>query len=176
MIGGGSPGAEKKGRAHRCPEGSPPMFVSSPPILSHQYHTLRLHEFARREAVEVRPVRHSPARRVPPIPDHELDPLFLERINQCNDLLSQQIIDAQGNLDVFLERVANRRMAHLATAFQELGMPEHLAKNRARLTYSAYLGFLQLQRQNQTPNLSSEEFDAYIEHVIKTLIPESSDT
>jgi hypothetical protein len=28
-----------------------------------------------------------------------------------------------------------------------------------------------LQRQHQTPSLSSEEFDAYIEHVIRTLIP-----
>jgi AcrR family transcriptional regulator len=73
-----------------------------------------------------------------------------------------------------LERVANRRMAHLSAAFSEMGMPEELAKNQARLTYSVYLGYLQLQRQHQTPNLSSEEFDAYIEHVIETLIPPAS--
>ncbi len=70
-----------------------------------------------------------------------------------------------------LERVANRRMAHLSAAFREMGMPEGQANNQARLTYSVYLGYLQLQRQHQTPNLSSEEFDAYIEHVIATLIP-----
>jgi AcrR family transcriptional regulator len=70
-----------------------------------------------------------------------------------------------------LERVANRRMAHLSTAFREMGMPEGQANNQARLTYSVYLGFLQLQRQHQTPSLSSDEFDAYIEHVIATLIP-----
>jgi AcrR family transcriptional regulator len=70
-----------------------------------------------------------------------------------------------------LERVANRRMAHLAAAFHEMGMPEAQARHQARLTYSVYLGFLQLQRQHQTPSLSSEEFDAYIEHVIATLIP-----
>jgi AcrR family transcriptional regulator len=70
-----------------------------------------------------------------------------------------------------LERVANRRMAHLSTAFREMGLPEGEANNQARLTYSVYLGYLQLQRQHQTPNLSSEEFDAYIEHVIATLIP-----
>jgi len=70
-----------------------------------------------------------------------------------------------------LERVANRRMAHLSAAFREMGMPEGQANNPARLTYSVYLGYLQLQRQHQTPNLSSEEFDAYIEHVIATLIP-----
>jgi len=70
-----------------------------------------------------------------------------------------------------LERVAERRMAHLSASFEELGMDPVKARYRARLTYSVYLGFLQLQRQHQTPNLSSDEFDAYIEHVIKTLIP-----
>jgi AcrR family transcriptional regulator len=70
-----------------------------------------------------------------------------------------------------LERVAERRMQHLSSAFQELGMEGTQARNQARLTYSVYLGFLQLQRQQQTPSLSSEEFEAYIEHVINTLIP-----
>ncbi len=70
-----------------------------------------------------------------------------------------------------LERVAERRLEHLSSAYEEMGMDSGLARNQARLTYSVYLGFLQLQRQNQTPSLSSEEFEAYIEHVIKTLIP-----
>lgn len=70
-----------------------------------------------------------------------------------------------------LERVANRRMEHLSAAFEEMGMPAGHARNQARLIYSVYLGFLQLQRQHQTPNLSSEEYDNYIDHVIATLIP-----
>ncbi len=70
-----------------------------------------------------------------------------------------------------LERVANRRMEHLSTAFEEMGMPATQARNQARLIYSVYLGFLQLQRQHQTPNLSSDEYDTYIDHVIATLIP-----
>lgn len=70
-----------------------------------------------------------------------------------------------------LERVAERRMAHLRTAFEELGLDRSKARHQARLTYSVYLGFLQLQKQHQTPSLSSEAFDAYIEHVIRTLIP-----
>ncbi|MDZ4728937.1 MAG: TetR/AcrR family transcriptional regulator [Xanthomonadales bacterium] len=70
-----------------------------------------------------------------------------------------------------LERVANRRMEHLSSAFEEMGMPSLHARNQARLIYSVYLGFLQLQRQHQTPNLSSEEYDTYIDHVIETLIP-----
>ena len=70
-----------------------------------------------------------------------------------------------------LERVANRRMQHIARAFEELGFGAKEAGHRARLTYSVYLGFLQLQRQHQAPSLSSEAFEAYIEHVIATLIP-----
>jgi AcrR family transcriptional regulator len=70
-----------------------------------------------------------------------------------------------------LERVARRRMAQIARAFCELGFASETAEHRARLTYSVYLGFLQLQRQRQAPNLSSEDFDAYVEHVIATLIP-----
>jgi hypothetical protein len=70
-----------------------------------------------------------------------------------------------------LERVAARRMVHIAKAFKELGFAAGDAEHRARLTYSAYLGFLQLQRQSQAPNLSSEDFEAYVEHVIATLIP-----
>lgn len=70
-----------------------------------------------------------------------------------------------------LERVALRRMAQIARAFCELGFEPETAEHRARLTYSVYLGFLQLQRQRQAPNLSSEDFDAYVEHVIGTLIP-----
>lgn len=70
-----------------------------------------------------------------------------------------------------LERVANRRMAHIARAFEELGLAAEEAEHRARLAYSAYLGFLQLQRQHQTPSQTSQAFEAYVEHVIATLIP-----
>ena len=71
-----------------------------------------------------------------------------------------------------LERVAKRRMRHLASAFEELGFEAEQASHRARLVYSVYLGFLQLMRQQQTPSITSHEFEAYVEHVIATLIPE----
>ena len=70
-----------------------------------------------------------------------------------------------------LERVANRRMKHIASAFEELGFDSKRAAHRARLVYSVYLGFLQLQRQHQTPSISSQAFEAYVEHVMETLIP-----
>ncbi|HET6593849.1 MAG TPA: TetR/AcrR family transcriptional regulator [Xanthomonadales bacterium] len=70
-----------------------------------------------------------------------------------------------------LERVAQRRMHHIAQAFSELGFSPEQSAHRARLTYTAYLGFLQLQRQHQAPHLDSRTFEAYIEHVIATLVP-----
>ena len=75
-------------------------------------------------------------------------------------------------VEPLLERVAERRMKHIESAFGEIGFTPSEASHRARLTYSTYLGFLQLQRQHQAPNLSSEEFEAYMAHVIATLIPE----
>ena len=74
-------------------------------------------------------------------------------------------------VEPLLERVAERRMNHIQKAFEEIGFSSAEASHRARLTYSTYLGFLQLQRQHQAPNLSSEEFEAYMIHVIATLIP-----
>ena len=53
-------------------------------------------------------------------------------------------------------------MKQIEIAYGEIGFDPAEAKPRARLTCSAYLGFLQLQRQHQTPNLSSEEFEAYL--------------
>ena len=74
-------------------------------------------------------------------------------------------------VEPLLERVADRRMNYLGTAYQQLGFDELEARQRARLAYTAYMGFLQLQRQRQAPSFSSEEFDAYVDHVIETLIP-----
>lgn len=109
--------------------------------------------------------------------DHPRDRLisFFRRVGKekLTHEVYSELCAAAGHPQVepVLERVANRRMAHLAAAFHEMGLPEEKAKYQARLTYSVYLGFLQLQRQHQTPNLSSEAYDAYIEHVIETLIP-----
>jgi AcrR family transcriptional regulator len=109
--------------------------------------------------------------------DHPRDRLesFFRRVGKekLTHEVYSELCAAAGHPQVepVLERVAQRRMAHLSAAFEELGMDAALARNQARLTYSVYLGYLQLQRQHQTPSLSSEEFDAYIEHVISTLIP-----
>ncbi len=109
--------------------------------------------------------------------DHPRDRLvsFFRRVprEKLTHEVYSELCAAAGHPQVepVLERVAERRMQHLAAAFEELGFNPVSARNQARLTYSVYLGFLQLQRQHQVPNLSSEEFDQYIEHVIGTLIP-----
>jgi AcrR family transcriptional regulator len=109
--------------------------------------------------------------------DHPRDRLvsFFRRVGR--EKLTHEVYSAlcsaagHPQVEPVLERVAERRMEHLSAAFQELGMDPEQARHQARLTYSVYLGFLQLQQQHQTPSLSSEAYDAYIEHVISTLIP-----
>ena len=109
--------------------------------------------------------------------DHPRDRLisFFRRVGKekLTHEVYSELCAAAGHphVEPVLERVAERRMKHLSCAFEEMGMEPDLARHQARLTYSVYLGFLQLQRQQQTPSLSSEEFEAYIEHVINTLIP-----
>ena len=69
-----------------------------------------------------------------------------------------------------LQRVTVRRIAYLATAFQELGLAAPEAQRRATLVYSGYVGYLQLQAQGLVPDRDEPEFDAYVEHVIDSLI------
>ena len=72
-----------------------------------------------------------------------------------------------------MARVSQRRMEFLHTAYREAGMAPAEAINRARLTYAAYVGFLQLSLQLTQPRLAHDEFEAYVEHMMATLIPSS---
>lgn len=74
-----------------------------------------------------------------------------------------------------MTRVSQRRMAFLEQAFREAGLGTEAARHRARLTYAAYVGFLQLNLTLEMPHLSHEQYDAYVEHVIATLVPASLD-
>lgn len=70
-----------------------------------------------------------------------------------------------------IARLSQRLTEFLHTAYTEAGMASGEALNRARLTYAAYVGFLQLNFTLGLPRLTHEEFDAYVEHMIGTLIP-----
>lgn len=70
-----------------------------------------------------------------------------------------------------MQRVSKRRLDYLMLAFRQVGMARVEAQNRAHLTYAAYVGFLQLSLQLRQPRLQHAEFEAYVDHVISTLIP-----
>ena len=68
-------------------------------------------------------------------------------------------------------RVSERRLEYLTASFRQAGLGRIEAQHRARLAYAAYVGFLQLSLQLKQPRLQHEEFEAYVEHVMQTLIP-----
>ncbi len=70
-----------------------------------------------------------------------------------------------------VERVSCRRLDWLFMAFLAAGMARREALHRARLCYAAYVGFLQMSLELQLPRLSPEDYEAYVEHTIATLIP-----
>jgi AcrR family transcriptional regulator len=71
-----------------------------------------------------------------------------------------------------MQRVSQRRMDWLTLAYRQVGLARPQAQQRARLTYAAYVGFLQLSLQLGQPRLSQEEFEEYVGHVMMTLIPD----
>jgi AcrR family transcriptional regulator len=70
-----------------------------------------------------------------------------------------------------MTRVSQRRMDLLVLAFRQAGLDHDAARYRARLTYAAYVGFLQLNLTLELPHLSHLQYEAYVEHVVRTLVP-----
>ena len=70
-----------------------------------------------------------------------------------------------------IERVSKQRLDYLTASFRQAGLGRVEAQHRARLTYAAYVGFLQLSLQLHQPRLDHAEFESYVEHVMATLIP-----
>lgn len=69
-----------------------------------------------------------------------------------------------------IERITLRRLDYLEKAFRELGLDEEAARHRARLTYTSYVGYIQLQTRGMAPERGSDEFEAYVRHAIDALI------
>lgn len=70
-----------------------------------------------------------------------------------------------------IQRVSKRRLDYLTASYRQAGMGRVESQHRARLTYAAYVGFLHLSLQAQQDRLAHEEYEAYVEHVMQTLIP-----
>jgi AcrR family transcriptional regulator len=71
-----------------------------------------------------------------------------------------------------MARVAQRRMDFLTVAYRQVGLERRQAIHRARLAYSAYVGFLQLSLQLIVPRLDHAQYESYVEHTIAALIPD----
>ncbi len=69
-----------------------------------------------------------------------------------------------------IERVSQRRIEFVTNAFRQAGFDATTAANRARLAYSAYVGFIHLAQIAQ-PRMNHDEFEAYIRDFIEILIP-----
>jgi AcrR family transcriptional regulator len=76
----------------------------------------------------------------------------------------------QPSIRPVVERVSQRRLDFVSEAFRRAGFSEAQSANRARLAWSAYVGFVQLAQIGQ-PRMSHEEFEAYIREFIDVLIP-----
>jgi AcrR family transcriptional regulator len=70
-----------------------------------------------------------------------------------------------------VEKISEARLKFLTQLFTDAGLQPVRAAHRARLAFAAYVGFLQMSLQIKLPRLTSGEFDAYVEHVIETLVP-----
>ena len=70
-----------------------------------------------------------------------------------------------------IDRVSKRRLDYLTASFRQTGLGREDALHRARLTYAAYVGFLQLNLQLHQARMPQEEFEAYVEHLATTLVP-----
>jgi len=76
----------------------------------------------------------------------------------------------QPSIRPVVERVSQRRLEFVTGAFRQAGFDESRAANRARLAWSAYVGFVQLAQIGQ-PHMTHDEFEAYIRDFIDVLIP-----
>lgn len=72
-----------------------------------------------------------------------------------------------------VRRISERRMRFLVESYQALGLSAHDARLWARMTYSVYLGTLQIRRDlpSEWPPADDPEFMDYLNFLMDTLIP-----
>ncbi len=74
-------------------------------------------------------------------------------------------------LELMIDRISRRRLDLLTLAYRQAGFERRAAGHRARLAYTAYTGFLQLNQRHGMPRMDHDDYEAYVTHVIETLIP-----
>ncbi len=76
-------------------------------------------------------------------------------------------------VEAALRRITEFRLAHIESAFRELGAPPRTAAHRATIAYAAYIGLLHLARE-VPERLAAEQ--ALVREVLRTLIDAQQDT
>lgn len=91
-------------------------------------------------------------------------------------VIYSELIKALDNpaVNPVIGRVSQRRLDYLTAAFRQAGLDRNDAQHRARLAYAAYVGFLQLNMQLRQSRLQHDEFEEYVEHMMRTLIPDDA--
>lgn len=118
-------------------------------------------------------------------PDREFDLTTRERLRviflrtlqdyRSHFIFSALFSEARDSLvQPVMERVSQRRLQYLEDLFEKVGLNPVDASQRARLAYTAYVGFLLQTRQFRSARMSAPELNNYVEHVIDTLIPEGA--
>jgi AcrR family transcriptional regulator len=70
-----------------------------------------------------------------------------------------------------LARVTRRRVEYIEQCYARLGMARRVARRRALLAYSSYVGLIHLRLEAGGELPSGAELRAYVEHVVETLVP-----
>jgi AcrR family transcriptional regulator len=70
-----------------------------------------------------------------------------------------------------LARVTQRRVAYIEQCYVDLGMARRVARRRALLAYTTYVGLIHLRAEAAGTLPTGAEFRAYVEHVVETLVP-----
>jgi AcrR family transcriptional regulator len=126
---------------------------------------LRRWEAMDREALdEVRPIKDPRAR---------LEALFVQSMQkrEAHALYVALALSADAAVGAVVRRVSERRLKFLVDSYRQLGLGAVEARQRALLTYAAYVGALHL-RQQSAPGLKAEkDIAAYVGHAVGTLIP-----
>jgi AcrR family transcriptional regulator len=72
-----------------------------------------------------------------------------------------------------VERVTNQRIAYLSARYRESGLSAKSADHRARLIYTAYLGFFSYVRATGGSRGSPPEIADYASHMLRALVPDA---
>ncbi len=77
-------------------------------------------------------------------------------------------------VDAAVRRVSDRRLGFLVNCYSALGLAAQEAQHWATLSYSVFLGTLQLRRDAPRAIPGGDEFRAYLQHVNRVLIPDAA--